>query len=276
MDQSLRDEVYRSAVELIGAWKQGLLGGEVMPEDANPGLEKGSDENYLYFTLPMALNYQRNSYKLWQSAAHTYEDESTRSVFRPADVRAMEADELRELLTKYRVALQPNRHVAIWRTLCETLADFGDSVPALFKDCGGTVQGVKDYLQGHKKQFPYLSGPKIMNYWLYVMTQYTDFAFPDRENISVAPDTHVIQASARLGLIAPGEVRQDGSFRELVSSLWAEVFRGTDYCPIDVHTPLWLWSRNGFQYHLSGERPHPSEGWVQARIEFPGGDPPLE
>ena len=28
-----------------------------MPEDANPGLENSSLENYLYFTLPMALNY---------------------------------------------------------------------------------------------------------------------------------------------------------------------------------------------------------------------------
>lgn len=37
-----------------------------MPEDANPNLEKNSLENYLYFTLPMALNYQRNSYTLWK------------------------------------------------------------------------------------------------------------------------------------------------------------------------------------------------------------------
>ncbi len=48
-------------------WKQGKLGGEVMPEDANPGLERKSLENYLYFTLPMALNYQRNSYTLWEN-----------------------------------------------------------------------------------------------------------------------------------------------------------------------------------------------------------------
>ena len=45
----------------------GLLGGEIMPEDANPSLPKHSTENYLYFTLPMALNYQRNSYTLWEA-----------------------------------------------------------------------------------------------------------------------------------------------------------------------------------------------------------------
>ncbi|MCP4355714.1 MAG: hypothetical protein GY793_08830 [Proteobacteria bacterium] len=50
------------------AWRAGDLGGEVMPEDSNPSLAKDSEENLLFFTLPMALNYQRNSYKLWESA----------------------------------------------------------------------------------------------------------------------------------------------------------------------------------------------------------------
>ena len=63
----LLDKVYR----LMQMWKDGRLGGEVMPEDANPHLEKSSCENYLYFTLPMALNYQRNSYMLWESALQT-------------------------------------------------------------------------------------------------------------------------------------------------------------------------------------------------------------
>lgn len=49
-------------------WKEGKLGGEFMPEDSNPNLSKASNENFLYFTLPLVLNYQRNSYKLWESA----------------------------------------------------------------------------------------------------------------------------------------------------------------------------------------------------------------
>ena len=52
------------AERLMQMHKSGLFGGEVMPEDANPHLEKGSQQNNLYFTLPMALNYQRNSYSL--------------------------------------------------------------------------------------------------------------------------------------------------------------------------------------------------------------------
>ena len=61
-----REEIIEKVNKLVDAYKQGLLGGEQMPEDENPGLEKSSTQNYMYFTLPMALNYQRNSYVLWE------------------------------------------------------------------------------------------------------------------------------------------------------------------------------------------------------------------
>jgi hypothetical protein len=30
----------------------------------------------------------------------------------------------------------------------------------------------------------------------------------------------------------------------------AEILRGTGLVPIDIHTPLWLWSRSGFTIEL--------------------------
>ena len=69
-----KEEIIKNVDKLINMHKKGLLGGEKMPEDANPNLDKNSLENYIYFTLPMALNYQRNSYKLWESALNTYND----------------------------------------------------------------------------------------------------------------------------------------------------------------------------------------------------------
>ena len=108
------------------------------------------------------------------------------------------------------------------------------------------MKKIKEYILVNKKSFPYLSGTKILNYWLYVMTQYTDAKLEDRQYITVAPDTHVLQASVRLGLITHDEVEKP-NIREEVSSLWEEVFKDTERCPIDIHTPLWLWSRGGFK-----------------------------
>ena len=75
-----RTEVLRKTRQLLQLYQSGKLGGSTMPEDSNPGFPRGSKENYTYFTLPMALNYQRNSYKLWEAAAATSSDPATADV----------------------------------------------------------------------------------------------------------------------------------------------------------------------------------------------------
>lgn len=235
---------------LLDAYKAGKLGGEKMPEDENPGLDKSSKENYLYFTLPMALNYQRNSYSLWECANKTYHDVEIADVFDINAVVNMDEMQLREKLLKYKVALQPNKQPIIWRTLCETVKNnFAGDIRKLFRDNDYSVQKVKTYIAKNKKKFPYLGGNKICNYWLYVMEQYTDLQFIDRENITVAPDTHVIQASERLGVISSEEAGQ-GNVQDIVASRWQEILKGTDLVPIDVHTPMWLWSRGKFEVEI--------------------------
>jgi hypothetical protein len=235
---------------LVAAYKSGRLGGEKMPEDENPALDKRSKENYLYFTLPMALNYQRNSYTLWECANKTYHDVKTADVFDTNIVANMEEQQLREKLLKYKVALQPNKQPIIWKTICETIEnDFAGDIRNLFIDNDYSVQKIKAYIAKNKKKFPYLGGNKICNYWLYVMEQYTDLKFIDRENITVAPDTHVIQASEKLGVISLEEARQ-GTVQEIVAARWQELLKGTDLVPIDIHTPMWLWSRGKFEVEL--------------------------
>lgn len=90
-----------------------------MPEDENPALNRSTKENYLYFTLPMALNYQRNSYMLWEGANKAYKDIDTADIFDTKAVVTMDEQQLREKLLKYKVALQPNKQPIIWITLCD-------------------------------------------------------------------------------------------------------------------------------------------------------------
>ena len=162
----------------------------------------------------------------------------------------MNEQQLREKLIKYKVALQPNKQPVIWRTICETIEnDFAGDIRRLFRDNDYSVQKIKEYIARNKKKFPYLGGNKICNYWLYVMEQYTDVKFVDRENITVAPDTHVIQASERLEIISSEEARQ-GNVQELVAQRWQEMLKGTELVPIDVHTPMWLWSRGKFSVEI--------------------------
>lgn len=239
--------VLEKAIVLMELYKSGKLGGEWMPEDKNPGYDVGSKESYLYFTLPMALNYQRNSYKLWESAYETAMDKETRSVFDPYKVIVMSEDHLRDSLLRYKVALQKNKQPEIWRRLCITFVDdFDGDIRNIFIENNNSAKQIKEYMLSNKKKFPYLSGKKIMNYWLYVMDQYTNLSIADKEYISVAPDTNVIQASLKLNLINESEYNNP-KVQEIVSNRWEEVFSDTEYNPIDIHTPLWLWSRGGFK-----------------------------
>ena len=241
-------EILEKTYRLMDAYSSGMLGGEKMPEDENPQLEKGSLENYMYFTLPMALNYQRNSYALWECANRMYADGEARRVFDSKMVCVMTEDELRRQLVAYKVALQPNRQPLIWKKLCETVEHrLGGDIRNLFFDNGCRVTRIKDYIQSNKKDFPYLGGNKICNYWLYVLEQYTDIEFVDRENITVAPDTHVIQASTRLGVISEEEAKLS-TVQVLLAERWEELLGETELKPIDVHTPMWLWSRGKFEW----------------------------
>lgn len=234
--------------KLMAMYKNGELGGEVMPEDANPNFEKDSLENYLYFTLPMALNYQRNSYTLWESALKTYNDEGTRFVFNPKACLEKSFEEVQYALTKYKVALQKQKQTEIWLALCNTFVEmFDGDIRKLFDELDNDVDKIRNFIQKeNKKKFPYLSGTKICNYWMYVIYQYTDRRYKNIECLTVAPDTHVCKSTHRLGLITDDEFNSS-NVQQIVIDRWQELFKGTKYKPIDIHTQLWLWSRNGFK-----------------------------
>jgi hypothetical protein len=162
----------------------------------------------------------------------------------------MTDDELRTKLLKYKVALQPNKHIEIWRTISNTIIrDFNGDIRNLFIANDYDIKKIKDCVLSHKKDFPYLGGSKILNYWLYVIEQYTDAKFKNRNHITVAPDTHVIQASEKLGLITTAE-SQNANIRDELAIRWHKLLANTDLSPIDVHTPMWLWSRSGFKQDL--------------------------
>lgn len=196
----------------------------------------------------MALNYQRNSYTLWESALKTYNDSKTKFVFNPKLCLEKSFEEVQYALTKYKVALQKQKQTEIWISLCNTFMNlFDGDIRKLFDNFDNDVEKIRFFIQKeNKKMFPYLSGTKICNYWLYVIYQYTDRIYKNIEQLTVAPDTHVCKATHKLGLIDDDEFNSS-NVQLIVINKWKDLFENTNYKPIDIHTPLWLWSRNGFK-----------------------------
>lgn len=225
---------------LLDVYWAGKLGGTT--HEVFPDVAKSCRENYLYFTLAPALNFQRASEGLWRSALATYSDETTQFVFFPENVRGGE-ERYRTALTRHGLALQPVKHTSIWYRLCSTLSErHGGDPRALLEYCDCDVPTIKEYLAENRRLFPYLSGPKLSNYWLYMLLSFTDVDLKHREEISIIPDVHVRKATVRLGL-ADVRAAEDPMY---VAEIWRRVLGGSGLVPIDLHAPLWRWSRAAF------------------------------
>lgn len=82
-------------------------------------------------------------------------------------------EEVQYALTKYKVALQKQKQTEIWLSLCNTFVEmFDGDIQNLFDQLDNDVNKIRNFMQKeNKKKFPYLSGTKICNYWLYVIYQ---------------------------------------------------------------------------------------------------------
>jgi hypothetical protein len=245
----MMNQIQRDCLELRKAYEEGLLGNQIMPEDTHPDFAN-EEERLSYFTLPMSLNYQRNSYALWEAAKLAFDDTKTKQMFSVHKVASRSPDELRPLLTKYKVALQPNKHVSTWHRISSTITSEWGSIENMLSSLDYDFLKLQEALQiTHKKGFPYLSGPKIFHYWSYILGEYCGVLLKNKEFIQIAPDTHVIQCSILLGVLTEDESLK--MKRDDISVRWREVLEGTGLSPIDMHSPLWFWSKNNFTYKLS-------------------------
>jgi hypothetical protein len=221
-----------------------------MPEDENPWFTDNQKElRLVYFTLPMALNYQRNSYSLRESVLKSYTDTDTNDLFSIKNSATMSSDILRSKLMKHKIALQPNKHIHTWQTIAQTMYTNRWTCENLFEACGYDFLVLKEIVQKkHKAWFPYLSWPKIFNYWSFIIQQYWKIPLKNSAYIDIAPDTHITQCSVKLWIISAAEAITLS--KEAIAQRRRDALQDTWITPIQMHSPLWFWSRNNFQFIL--------------------------
>ncbi len=234
-------EVLRKALKLHELFHSGKIP-RLANHEVNPGLPKHSRINYLYFTLPPCLNFQRSSPAMWVSALKTFKDPKTNYLFYPEKVVEVNYKKLQSDLTKHKLALQKNKHTDIWLAISKAFNSYYKDDPRkLFEQNDWDVVKIQETIQvTQKKDFPYISGPKMANYWLYILSEFTDAIFKNMQEISIIPDTHVLQCSQELGLSKP----TDSALQ--VAAAWKSLLSGSKLTPVEMHPVLWNWSRNNF------------------------------
>jgi len=80
------------------------------------------------------------------------------------------------------------------------------------------------------------------------LKSYGNVSNRDAEFIEIAPDTHVTQCSVILGVITKEQA--ENLSKEEISEKWREILKDSGITPIEMHPPLWFWSRNGFLFNL--------------------------
>lgn len=206
-----------------------------------PNLPKNSEALYNYFSLSILINFQRDSVRLWQAAIDTYDDPETRYLFSPDAVEEEYLEKVRKDMLRHKLALQPVKHIEIWTKLCKVIStEYEGSFLKLISSNNFDAELILSTLYTNRKKFPYLSGPKLSSYWLFILLRYTDLQLSNSNLISIIPDTHVAKASSKLGVT-------DSRDPNKIITAWFEILKGTNIMPYQMHSVLWNWSRNKFQ-----------------------------
>ena len=210
--------------------------------EVHPDLDKGDRINYIYFTLPVSLNFQRSSPAMWQAALKTYEDPETNYLFYPEKVVDTPREKVQADLLKHKLGLQRNKHTDIWIALSKGFnKHFNNDPRELIKQTDGDVEKILKIIRDElKADFPFLRGLKLSNYWLYILTKYTDVKLKNLNKISIIPDTHIIQSTVKLGIC------DDKADSQKVVEEWFLLTDGSEIIPVEMHSVLWNWSRNNF------------------------------
>ncbi len=238
MDKAL---ILQKILSLKSLFEQGAIP-TLAQHEIHPDLPMDSKERYLYFTLPVSLNFQRSSPAMRQAAYATWHDPETHYLFDPHQVIAAPYEKVQVDLAKHKLSLQKNKHTMIRYTICTSLArDYDGDPRRLLSSKHSCVLQISDYLQSNKKVFPYLNGPKMSHYRLYILTHYTDLKLQNAHRLSIIPDTHIQQSSVALGIVAEWATPME------IIDAWYKLLELEELTPVEMHPVLWNRSRNNFQ-----------------------------
>lgn len=190
--------ILNAARLIVASFRAGALGADHVPEDDEPDYECPKDR-WACLALTTSVNYRRNSSPLWNNARAAYRDESTCWIFDVGQVRKRPLGDLSGALVATGVAIQPTKQVEAWSRIANAVATrWGSFSDLVFGS--GTFLGLQQTVRvDHKADFPYLWGPKLFNYWCYTLERKSMTAFPDRDQIDLAVDSHVMRASCEAG-----------------------------------------------------------------------------
>lgn len=222
----------------------GIFGFKETPQHEAPKRAETLEQRLRFVTFSVAIDYLRDSYRLYNTCRATFDDEETNWVFDPVAINSARFDKLTLALCKHGVAQRPTKDIDVWSTVGKRLLDLFEGQVTNMLD-SVSRNGPALLVLVKESGFLGLSGPKIGPLWLRMMN---DCCTPigDISYVPIPVDRHVVTASFATGALSG--VYRDQSLDVLtdpIQSVWREAGQLGGFAAIHLDVPLWELGRLG-------------------------------
>lgn len=242
----------------------GIQGRTDMPEDIIPQyVPRGSLAHYLFITLTVSIDYQRDAIELWENSRKTYEDPTTQYLFDPQSLHETAPGKIIEDMKKYGLSRKAQKDAYIWRTVGVTFYKKWMGNPENFlTDCQWDAPTIlsrlksDNHLQNERSvpDYPYLRGSKIGPLWVRMLRDNVGASgLKNLNQVPIPVDIHVARATLALGVVR-GQVidRLEVLFDE-IRTIWSQSVEGLTaknkpMIALDLDEALWHLSKYGCSY----------------------------
>jgi len=239
--------------------RDGVLSNTELPESKPPeGIVRGTYEHIMFLTLSVSIDYQRSASDLWNAARKTWEDEDTRWIFFPGEIKKKDLDDLISSLAKHKLSKKKEKDAKIWRTVAISFLELFDGDPRkMFEELDYDARRIFDIMRSsYAKKFPYLAGSsgtsKILSLWIRILHDEAKVAFKNLNEVPLPIDIHTARATITTGCLVGKFEGSFSSFAEQAKNAWIGACKGTKYYPLKIDEPLWNLSRFGCSNHRNG------------------------
>lgn len=224
---------------------------EDMPELLkSTNMKKGSVQHVNYITLLVALDYMRPANQLWQAGVKTFEDEDTKWVFDVTSPKLEDINLLIDALKKHKTSKKPEKDARIWQTIAKNIRKLFDSNMKKFleTECKNEAELIYCKMKSlYKKDFPNLTGDKILPLWIRMMKDVCGIEIKKIEKIPFPVDVHTARATVFTGCLTGNNIKTSVSkIRTDVDRIWENAAEQTkEFNKFDLDEPLWILSKYG-------------------------------
>ncbi len=234
--------------KLLAAFNNGgIFGRTATPQHRPPKNAVTIEQRLRFVTQTVALDYLRDSHRLYNAGRATFEDEATQWVYLPVVVEQARFKDVARALKKYGLAQREEKDTDIWMQLCQKLVDhYRGSVYELLASVNFHAPSVLEVARSAR--FPSLSGPKVGSLWVRMLN---DSCTPLKglEDIPIPVDRHVMNASLALGVVTCKGLDKDllelPEITPPVQSVWFDGAKLGGFRAIDLDAACWWLGKLG-------------------------------